>query len=378
MKIALVHDYINEFGGAERVLKTLTEIYPNAPIYTAFRVKGSTADIELRQLKEIGDRKIIESFLAPLLKIGKLYSPLRFLIPVIWGSFDLMEYDLIISVTSEAAKGIITRPGTLHICYCLTPTRYLWSHEKEYFNNSYWLLIKGYVEFLKRWDFVTAQRPDKIISISETVRKRCLEYYNRDSEVVYPGFDEKYWQNIKDQISPLRSSSFEGQAKIKNYFLIVSRLEQYKKVDLVIKVFNKLNKPLIIVGEGTEEKKLKQMAGKNITFLSKLSDAELGNYYSNAEALVMPQEEDFGYVSLEAQFFNCPVIAYKKGGAVETVEDNKSGIFFDSQTEKSLEGAIERLDKIRYNLKNGILEFGNKNIEKFSKEKFIGDFQKNL
>ena len=370
-KIAIVYDWIDKWGGVERVLLTLHEMFPEATFFTSYFDKEKAGWAKNLNIKT--------SFIQRLPNFIKRSRILSFIFyPFTFESFDFGEFDLVISVTSSFAKSIITRPGTKHICYLLTPTRYLWSHEKEYFNNSYWLLIKGYVEFLKRWDFVTAQRPDKIISISETVRKRCLEYYNRDSEVVYPGFDEKYWQNIKDQISPLRSSSFEGQAKIKNYFLIVSRLEQYKKVDLVIKVFNKLNKPLIIVGEGTEEKKLKQMAGKNITFLSKLSDAELGNYYSNAEALVMPQEEDFGYVSLEAQFFNCPVIAYKKGGAVETVEDNKSGIFFDSQTEKSLEGAIERLDKIRYNLKNGILEFGNKNIEKFSKEKFIGDFQKNL
>ena len=147
---------------------------------------------------------------------------------------------------------------------------------------------------------------------------------------------------------------------------------------MAIKVFNKLNKTLIIVGEGSQEDKLKQIAGKNITFLSKLSDVELGNFYSNAQALIMPQEEDFGYVSLEAQFFDCPVIAYKKGGALETVIENKTGIFFDLQTEQNLRKAIERFNKIKYNLGSKIRRFGMKNIDRFSKEIFVDNFLKNL
>ena len=160
--------------------------------------------------------------------------------------------------------------------------------------------------------------------------------------------------------------------------MVVSRLESYKKVDLVIKVFNKLKKPLIIVGEGTQENKLKQIAEKNITFLSKLSDVELSNLYTNAKALIMPQEEDFGYVALEAQYFGCPVISYKKGGATETVVDGKTGIFFLSQTEKSLIQTVERFDKIGYNLRKNIEVFGTQNLKKFSKKFFVDNFLKNL
>ena len=231
----------------------------------------------------------------------------------------------------------------------------------------------GYLEKIKKWDLVAAQRPDKIISISETVKERCKKYYKRESEVIYPGFDVGYWRDIRDQISHLRQD-FGGQAKIQKYFLVVSRLEPYKKIDFVIKVFNKLNKSLIIVGEGTEETKLKQIAGDNITFLSKLSDVELGNLYLNAQALVMPQEEDFGYVSLEAQFFSCPIIAYEKGGSKETIVDGETGIFFEDQNEQSLRSAIERFHKIEYNLRTKITERGIKTVESFKNEIFIKNF----
>jgi len=222
-----------------------------------------------------------------------------------------------------------------------------------------------------------------------------LKYYKRKSEVIYPGFDVIYWQKIKNVILSEAKNLAKRKLRLldpsvtsfpqddkrerdKNYFLIVSRLELYKKIELVVEVFNKLNKPLIVVGEGTEEKKLKQIAGKNIAFLSKLSDVELGNLYSNAQALIMPQEEDFGYASLEAQFFGCPVIAYKKGGARETVIEGETGIFFDNQNQKNLREAIERFNKIKYNLKIKTVRFGLDNVKRFEKEIFIKSFLMSL
>ncbi len=365
-KIAIVYDWIDKWGGVERVLLTLHEIFPEAIFYTSYFDKDSAPWAK--------DLNIKTSFLQKFPDYIKKSRVLSFLLyPFVFESFDFSEYDLVISVTSSFAKSIITKPRTQHICYLLTPTRYFWSHKKNYLSNkliSY--LVSGYIDQIKKWDRVAAQRPDKIISISETVKNRCLKYYKRNSEVVYPGFDVSYWKNIKD--STFAKASVDRQ----KYFLIVSRLEPYKKVDLVIRVFNKSSRPLIIVGEGSEEKKLKQIAGNNITFLSKLSDVELGNLYSNALALIMPQEEDFGLVSIEAQFFGCPIIAYKKGGAVESVIDGKTGIFFNHQIESSLAGAIERFDRIQYNLRKSVLKLGLKNIEKFSREKFVGNFFKNL
>ncbi len=363
-KIAIVYDWIDKWGGVERVLLILHEMFPEADFYTSYFDQETASWAK--------DLKIKTSFLQKFPSFIKKSRILSFIFyPFVFESFDFSNYDLVISATSSFAKSIITKPGTRHLCYLLTPTRYLWSHQKDYLRNQLvGYLLGGYLALVKKWDWVAGQRPDKIISISETVKKRCLKYYKRESEVIYPGFDINYWKNIKDQISKILRN--------KKYFLVISRLEPYKKVDLVVKVFNKLKDVLVIVGEGTEEKKLKKMAGKNIIFLSKLSDEELGSLYLNAQALIMPQEEDFGYISLEAQFFGCPVIAYKKGGALETVIDGKTGIFFANQNERSLRKAIERFNKIKYNLKNKIRELGMKNIERFDKKIFEKRFMESI
>ena len=362
-RIAIVYDWIDKWGGVERVLLTLHKMFPKAVFYTSYfdSVKAAWAK----------DLKIKTSFIQKLpdfIKKSRILS-LPFY-PFAFESFDFNEFDLVISVTSSYAKSIITQPKTKHLCYLLTPTRFLWSHQKDYFKKN--AINNFYFKQLKNWDFAAAHWPDKIISISQTVADRCLKYYKRKSEVVYPPFNVEYWQKIKSQIN--------DKFKMINdkYFLVVSRFEKYKKVDLAVEAYKKLNKQLIVVGEGKENEKLKKMAGKNITFLSKLSDAELGNLYSNAQALIMPQEEDFGLVSLEAQFFGCPVIAYKKGGAAETVIDGKTGIFFDKQTTKSLSKAIERFNKIRYNLKLKTKEFGVINVERFNEQNFINNFMKKI
>jgi len=364
-KIVIVYDWIDKWGGVERILLDLHKMFPEAFFYTSYfdREKAGWAK----------NLKIKTSFLQNFPDFIKKNRVLSFIFyPYAFESFNFSEYDLVISVTSSFAKSIITKPGTRHICYLLTPARYLWSHQKEYLGS----LGGSFSGMFKNWDLVVSQRPDKIVSISETVQRRCKKYYKRDSEVIYPGFDINYWQNIKNQISKIKTTDQKSKTLSKyeilntKYFLIVSRLEQYKKIDLAIKLFNKLNKLLVIVGEGSQEDRLKQLAGKNITFLSKLSDVELGSLYSNAQALVMPQEEDFGYGSLEAQFFGCPLIAYKKGGAVETVVEGKTGIFFLPQTESGLRRAIERFDKIKYNLRNRTTKFGTRNIERFDIKMF--------
>ena len=372
-KIAIVYDWIDKLGGVERVLLTLHEMFPEAIFYTSYFDKDSASWAK--------NLKIKTSFIQKFPNFIKKSRILSFLFyPFAFESFDFSGFELVISVTSSFAKSIITKPGTKHICYLLTPTRYLWSHEKDYLSNkliSY--LVNDYIDQMKKWDYMVAQRPDRIISISETVRNRCLKYYKRNSEVVYPGFDVSYWKNIKYQILKIKmTDQISKILKNNKYFLMVSRLEPYKKVDLAIRVFNKLKENLVIVGEGSQINKLKQIASKNIIFLSKLSDIKLGTIYSNAQALIMPQEEDFGYVSLEAQFFNCPVIAYKKGGSMETVVDGKTGIFFNHQEETNLIEAIERFHKIEYNLRVKFKEFVIKNIERFSKERSIEKFILNL
>lgn len=369
-KIAIIYDWIDKWGGVERVLLTLHEMLPQAEFYTSY--------FDPKQASWAKDLDIRTSFINKLPNIIKknriLSLPLYF---YAFESFDFTNYDLVVSVTSSFAKSIITKPKTLHICYLLTPTRYLWVYPELYFKNK---LLKAavslYLTKFRQWDFIAAQRPDHLISISKTAADRCHKYYKRKSEVIYPPFDMEYWKNIKYQISNIKNI-YKISKIIKNqkrYFLIVSRLELYKKVDLVVQSFNRLDIPLFIVGQGSEVFKLKQLAKKNILFLKKLTDQELGCLYKQAEALIIPQEEDFGYTSLEAQFFGCPVIAYKKGGSTETIMENKTGIFFEEQIPDSLLNTLKKFHTMSYSLKNKTRELGIKNVERFTKEKFIDRF----
>ena len=385
-KIAIVYDWIDKWGGVERVLLTLHEMFPEADFYTSYfdSDKASWAK----------DLKIKTSFIQKLprfIRENRIVSlPLY---PYAFESFDFSGYDIVVSVTSSFAKGIITKPETLHICYLLTPTRFLWSHKESYLSSVTKKVLIPYINKLKRWDRIAAQRPDRIISISQTVADRCTKYYGRESKVMYPPFDISHWTRIKSEI---RNSKFQINSKFKtlnikpNFFLVVSRLEPYKKVDLVIDVFKTLGEVptgrrphrfgtikkinLVIVGDGSEKSRLRKLAGENIEFLSELADEELALLYSQANALIMPQEEDFGYVSLEAQFFGCPVIAYNKGGARETIIEGKTGIFFGQQTEEALSKAIKRFDMIKYELKRSAIEMGPKNVERFAKDKFTHKF----
>ena len=352
MKVAIVYDRVNKWGGAERVLLALHEIFPNAPLYT------SVYDEKRAPWAKVFS-KIHTSFLQKIPLAKSNHEFLGALTPIAFESFDFSQYDLVISVTSEAAKGIITKPGTLHICYCLTPTRYLWSGYGLYFRNPILKLIsKPIVFYLRHWDKIAGQRPDEMIAISSAVKDRIKKYYGRESEVIHPPVNTERFK-----IQDLRFK--------KNYFLIVSRLVPYKRVDLAIKAFNKLKLPLVIVGTGSEEWKLKLGSKKNIKFLGEVSERKLTELYAGAKALIMPQEEDFGLVAVEAQAAGTPVIAYKKGGAKDTVIAGKTGVFFDEQTPENLALAVKKFDKMDFN--RGELEHAAKN---FSKENFKNKFLK--
>ncbi len=364
-KIAIVYDWIDKWGGVERVLLALHKMFPHAKFYTSYYDTSSA-----QWAKDLSLQASFIQKLPSFIKKSRFFSlPLY---PFAFESFDFSSYDLVISVTSSFSKAIITKPNTRHICYLLTPTRFLWSHVQEYQNDLQKNISSLYSDYLKKWDLVASQRPDKIISISETVTKRCKKYYRRDSKVIYPPFDIEYWNNINLKIKNQRS---KPKFKDQKYFLVVSRLELYKRVDLTIQTFNHLpSENLIVVGQGTQEKKLKDMAGKNIEFIPYVSDEELARLYSQAEALIMPQEEDFGYVSLEAQFFGCPVIAFDRGGARETVLANKTGLFFSEQTISSLSFTLEQFHTISYNLKASTRRWGVVNVERLDRKKFIEKF----
>lgn len=334
-RIAIVYDWIDKQGGVERLLQSLHLLYPEADFYTSI--------YDSKKAKWAEGINITTSWMQKLpgfIKKNRLLSIVLF--PLAFEGFNFTKYDLVISVSSSFAKGIITRPETKHINIMLTPTRFLWEMLEVYIPNKISrLLLAPIIGQLRRWDFIAAQRPDVIVAISKHVAKRCEKTYKRKSTVMYPPFDINYWENIKEEKIELPDK----------YFLIVSRLEIYKKVDVVIKAFNKNpSKHLVIAGIGKQKDYLKSLAKENIHFLDLISDSQLAYCYSNAQALVMLQEEDFGYTALEALYFDCPVITYKQSGTIEIVKEGSTGMYVENQTSKSLEAALERFNALTYNV----------------------------
>lgn len=353
MKVALVYDRVNKWGGAERVLLALHKIFPDAPLFTSIYSKNSARFADIFDVKT--------SFLQSASNLRKYNELLGIFMPIAFESFSFDEYDLVISVTSEAAKGIITKPQTLHICYCLTPTRYLWSGYEDYFkNNLVRFISRPAVSYLRTWDRLAAERPDYFIAISSEVKERIKKYYKRDSEIIFP---------------PIMIDKTKTNKKNKNnYFLLVSRLSRfsyYKKVDIAIDAFNKTDLPLKIVGSGPMLNDLRKKASKNIEFLGELTDGELSSYYEGCIALIFPGLEDFGLSMAEAQLFGKPIIAYKAGGALDIVIEGQTGMFFEKQTVGSLVQALKSFNERRYN-KAGII----KSSERFSFENFKSSFEK--
>jgi glycosyltransferase involved in cell wall biosynthesis len=357
MKVALVYDRVNKWGGAERLLRAMHEIWPNAPLYTGVHNPQTSKwakDFDIRTT-------FVQNF--PLAKTNHEYYP--WLMTLGFESLSFDDYDVVISITSAEAKGIITKPNTLHICYCLTPTRYLWSHQDIYMqsiNPALGALIKPVHAYLKKWDKIAAARPDYYVSISKHVQNRVLKHYGRESEVVYPPIDSEWVMGNGKWVNSKNTSHITHHT---SPYLIVSRLVPYKKVDIAIEACKKLKLPLIIIGDGVEKRRLQRIAGSTIKFISGLTDKTLLRYYQGCRALIMPQEEDFGLVALEAQAAGKPVIAYNYGGAKETVVAGKTGEFFNKQTPESLIVALRKFDTRKYKRKDCI-----ENASKFSKKIF--------
>lgn len=322
MKIALCYDRINKFGGAERVLQALHELWPEAPIYTL------TYDAD--QAKWANGWDIRSSFLQKLPVIGRKHELFPALAPLAWEQFDFNEYDVVISITSAEAKAIITAAHTLHICYCLTPTRYLWSGYFDYLQATgfgiFHQLVRRIFSWLsyplRVWDYYFARRPDIMVGISDEVCGRIRKYYRRESIKIYPPVEAPAVTTVSSATEP--------------YFLIVSRLVPYKRVDLVVEAFTRLGWRLKVIGVGSELDALKSKGAKNIEFLGFLPDKEIAVHYQNCSALIFPSFEDFGIVPVEAQSAGTPVIAYGRGGALETVVRDKTGLFFTSQSAEGL------------------------------------------
>jgi glycosyltransferase involved in cell wall biosynthesis len=359
VKVALVYDRINKWGGAERVLLTLHEIFPDAPLYTSLYQSKAAKWAEVFP-------KVIPSRLNKIRFLRDKHEYLAILMPLIFEKINLDGYDLVISVTSEFAKNINTKGK--HICYCLTPTRYLWSGYDEYFRND---LLKPVVDYLRKKDLDAARKPDEIIAISTEVQRRIRKYYKRNSKIIFPPVELRSHRKNSLLRGPRQGgAASRGFLLDACYFLIVSRLVKYKKIDLAINAFNQLNKPLYIVGVGREEKYLKSIANKNIKFLGQVNDERLAKLYVSAKALIFPQNEDFGIVAVEAQSFGCPVIAFAEGGARDTV-NSKTGMFFEKQAVDSLVSAVKKFEKKKFKKSDLV-----KNARKFSESRFKREFLK--
>lgn len=356
MNIALVYDRVNKVGGAERILSALHELYPRAPLFTSVYNKEKAPWAK--------DFIIESSFVDKIQILRNHHELLPWIMSTAFESFPFDRYDVVVSITSAEAKGIITKPGTLHICYCLTPTRYLWSGINEYSNNpgtgifnalasKIFPLVSSY---LRTEDYILSARPDRYAAISNTVAKRIKKYYGKKATVIYP---------------PIDCDMFTiGTDKKDDFFLVVSRLVPYKHIEIIIDAFNTFGKKLIIIGSGHEEKNLKRWAKENITFLNSLSDVEMKDYYRRSQALISASDEDFGITSLEAQACGTPVLAYGKGGYKETVIPGKTGDFYDEQSKDSLLILLKRFNPRDYSP----LEC-RQNALRFSKERFKDQFQ---
>ncbi len=354
MKVALAHDYIKEFGGAERVLRVLSDIYPRAPIYTAFKVSGSSC------AKEFSDRKIIESPLAVLIKYFNLYSPLRFLVPAVWYLLNLSEYDLVItSCSSYFARGFRVSPKTKVVAYCHTPPRFLYGYETSIDLQRFWI-VRVYAvivnHFLRIFDLWSAQRVDIWIANSVNTKKRIWKFYRKEAVIVYPPVEvEKLIERSKG-------------IKKADYFLIVSRLVGAKGLVEAAEAAKHNGFKLKIIGEAVGfsqvEKQLKAIGG--VELLGRVSDERLWDLFAKAKGFIaLARDEDFGITVVEATASGTPVIAFNGGGFKESVIDGVTGILVDGTDKETLEQAMKKFEAIKWNRSDLI-----KQARKFSRENF--------
>lgn len=375
MKIALIHDYLREYGGAERVVEALHEMWPEAPLFTSFVDWEALGD----QAYRFKDWDIRTSWVQHNPIVKKFHSPLRFLAPRIWESFDLSEFDMVISSSgwymcrgvaiSHQPSDISKKP--LHICYIHHPPRNLYGYATGSTLQKY-PLVRAYAAvvnfYLRHYDYETAQRVDYFVANSGETARRVEKFYRRDSAVIYPPVDKAI------PSASLRASSYQLPtiSKRGQYYLSVGRLTYSKRIDLAIEACNTLHLPLTIVGTGKEESYLRSIAGPTITFAGSVTDKELDGLYEGAKALLFcALDEDFGMVPVEAMAHGVPVIALGQGGVLETVIDGETGVLFAKPEKDFLIQAIERFEKNKRNWKKACTE----QAEKFSKQRFMKAFR---
>ncbi len=342
--------------GGEKCLEALCELFPNAPIFTLFHEKGKISHT-------IARHPIHTSFLQSFPGVLRAYRYYLPFFPAAAEAFDVQAYDMVISLSHCVAKGVKKRKGAVHVCYCFTPMRYAWNFFDDYFgrrNIFFKASTRFVIERLKRWDLESSSRVDHFVAISNHVKNRIRDVYKKEAAVVYPPVDTDFY---------VPSSKIHTE----DFYLIVSALVPYKKIDLAVEVFNQLGKPLVIIGSGPEMPDLKKKAKPHIQFLGWQTDEAIRDYYRRSKALIFPGEEDFGIVPLEAQACGRPVIAFKAGGALETVIDNRSGVFFDEASTDSLAEAVLDFEKMNFNPGES-----RANAVRFGRERFKTQMKKTI
>lgn len=327
MRVAIVHDYLTQFGGAERVLLALMELFPNAPVFTLVFDRKNLGSA-------FPEDRLRKSWLQQIPGAGNHHRFFPLLMPLAIEQFDFSQYDLVFSATHSFGKGVITGSQTLHISYCFTPTRYLWDDCHRYVRD--FSRLAGFarlaplgLSYMRLWDYYASQRVDYYLTLSRTAAARIKKYYNRDAVVIPP---------------PVDVDRFSVSGRDEGYYLVVSRLVPYKRVDLAVKACESLGRKLVVIGTGPEEGRLRSLAGKHTVFQGFAKDEELPRWYAGAKALLFPQEEDFGITPIEAAASGKPTLAYEAGGALETVVDGKTGYFFKEQNVSSLVNAMVKLE----------------------------------
>ncbi|MBK8230290.1 MAG: glycosyltransferase [Candidatus Eisenbacteria bacterium] len=344
MKVALVQDWLTGMRGGEKVFERFCRRFPEAPIYTLVHVPGSVSGA-------IESHPIHASFVQGLPGAQKRYQRYLPLFPAAIERFDLRGYDLVLSSSHCAAKGVIVHPGTRHLCYCHTPMRYVWSSYEEYFGSGRVSGLAARVlpfvaSYLRQWDQLSASRVDSFAANSAHVARRIRRYYGRDARVIHPWVDVDF---------------FTPEGPREDFYLVVTALVPYKRVDLVLEAARRLDRPFVIVGDGVERERLERNAPANVRFLGWLPEEPLRDFYRRCRALLFPGEEDFGIVPVEAQATGAPVIGLGRGGLLETVREDERGVFFAEPTADQLCAAIERFESRGWEhaaIRDGVLSFG--------------------
>lgn len=346
MRVALVYDRLNKIGGAEQVLIAFHELFPKADWYTSFW-DPNTAPFSRNW-------QVHASWLNKISLIRQKHEWFPYLMPFIFEYYDFSQYDLVISIGSAEAKGIITKPSTYHLHYCLTPTRYLYSHRLEYLKTKvhYWI-----ADILRKWDSVAATRPDEMIAISTQVKNRTKKYYKRDADIIFPPVDTKKFAptKLRSKIDDLESS----------YFLVVSRLVPYKKIDVLIKAANLAGVRLLVIGTGSQYNKLSKLAGPTVSLLGFVPDFELVRYYAHAKAFLQANVEDFGIAMCEALSSGVPVIAKDAGGARDIVIPGKNGVLLQDASVAGFAIALKEFDTMSF-----VASDCTNSVARFDKEKW--------